>query len=89
VRVSPCVSSEAFVVGDRGYTSLFYIALIARLGGVVISFCNGNWKLPSTVLVLGMGLLIGAFTGYFGLYGLAGMAVLAAILWIANKADMS
>ena len=60
------------------------IALIDWLGGVNISFYNGNRKLPLIVLLLGVGL----FFAPVGVWGIAGFAILAAIIWIANKADM-
>lgn len=63
---------------------MFFIAVIAWIGGVIISFYNGNRKLPLIVLLLGLGLLFAPIEGY----GLAGIALLAAIIWIANKADM-
>ncbi len=62
----------------------FYIALAAWIGGVIISFYNGNRKLPLVVLLLGLGLLFAPI----GVWKLAGLAVLGAIIWIANKADM-
>ena len=65
----------------------FFIALIAWLGGVVVSFANGNRRLPSTVLLLGLVLVVLTFMGKAGYFGLAGIALLAAIIWIANRAD--
>jgi hypothetical protein len=65
----------------------FWVALFAWLGGVVVSFINGNRKLPSIVLLLGLVLVVLTFTGTAGYFGLAGIAILAAIIWIANKAD--
>ena len=62
----------------------FLIALVAWIGGVIISFYNGNRKFPLVVLLLGIGLLIAPI----GVWKLAGLALLAAIIWIANKADM-
>ncbi len=62
----------------------FLIALVAWIGGVIISFYNGNRKVPLVVLLLGIGLLIAPI----GVWKLAGLALLAAIIWIANKADM-
>jgi hypothetical protein len=62
----------------------FLIALIAWIGGVVVSFYNGNRKLPLIVLLLGLGLLFAPI----GVWKLAGIALLAAIIWIANKADL-
>ena len=62
----------------------FLIALVAWIGGVIISFYNGNRKLPLVVLFLGLGLLFAPI----GVWKLAGLALLAAMIWIANKADM-
>ena len=66
------------------FLMFFLITLIAWAGGVVISLCNGNRKLPLVVLLLGIGLLIAPI----GVWKLAGLALLAAIFWIGNKADM-
>jgi hypothetical protein len=63
---------------------MFLIAIIAWAGGVIISLYNGNRKLPLTILLLGVGLLFAPI----GVWGIAGIAILAAIIWIANKADM-
>ena len=68
---------------------MLYIALIAWLVGVGVSFSNGNRRLPAIVLGLGLVFLVLSFSGKAGPFGLAGIAVLAAIIWIANKADMS
>jgi hypothetical protein len=62
----------------------FLIALVAWIGGVIISLYNGNRKLPLVVLLLGLGLLFAPI----GVWKLAGLALLAAIIWTANKADM-
>lgn len=62
----------------------FLIALGAWLGGVAISFYNGNRKFPLIMLLLGAGL----FFAPIGIWKIAGIALLAAITWIANKADM-
>ena len=67
----------------------FYIALIAWLGGVVVSYANGNRRLPTVVLLLGLALVVLTFMGKAGFFGLAGIAFLAAIIWVANKADMA
>jgi hypothetical protein len=64
-----------------------WIALFAWFGGVVVSFINGNRRLPSVVLLLGLVLVVLTFTGIAGYFGLAGIAILAAIIWIGNKAD--
>lgn len=67
----------------------FYIALIGLVGGVVVSFANGNRTLPAIILVLGLSLAALTVMGVAGPFGMAGVALLAAIIWIANKADMS
>jgi hypothetical protein len=51
----------------------FLIALVAWIGGVVISFYNGNRSLPTIVLLLGLGLL----SAPIGIWKLAGIALLA------------
>jgi len=63
----------------------FLVAIIAWAGGVFVSFVNGNRKFPFVVLLLGLGFLFAPI----GIWGLVGLALLAAITWIANKADMS
>lgn len=63
---------------------MFFIVIIAWAGGVIISFHNGNRKLPLVVLLLGLGLLFAPI----GVWGIAGITLLTAIIWIANKADM-
>jgi hypothetical protein len=65
----------------------FYIALFAWVGGVVVSFVNGNRRLPSVILLLGVVLVALMFLGIAGYFCVAGLAILAAIIWIANKAD--
>jgi hypothetical protein len=59
------------------------IVLGAWLGGVVVSFYNGNRKLPAIVLLLGVAFLVAPL----GFWSTAGLALLAAVIWIANKAD--
>jgi hypothetical protein len=65
-------------------SSMGLVALLAWLGGVVVSFVNGNRKLPLVILLIGIGLFFVPVGGY----RLAGFAILAAIIWVANKADM-
>lgn len=60
------------------------IALIAWIGGVVVSFYNGNRKLPIVILLLGIVLLLAPI----GFWSTVGIALLAAVIWIANKSDM-
>ena len=61
-----------------------FIALISWIGGVIVSFYNGNRKLPVAVLLIGLALLFAPI----GFWSTVGIALLAAIIWIANKADM-
>lgn len=63
---------------------MFLIALGAWIGGVITSFYLGNRKLPLIVLLIGIGLYLAPI----GLFKMAGIALLAAIIWIANKAEM-
>jgi hypothetical protein len=63
---------------------LSLIALIAWLGGVIISFINGNRKMPLIILLIGLGLIFAPI----GIWKLVGLALLAAIIWTANKLDM-
>jgi hypothetical protein len=57
--------------------------------GVIVSFINGNRALPVIILLLGIGVVAATFNGMLGYYGIAALAVLAVIMWIANKADMT
>jgi len=66
----------------------FYIAIAAWIAGVGLSFYNGNRKLPLAVLLIGIGVWVGASAAGVAAFGIAGIALLAAIIWIANKADM-
>ena len=45
---------------------------------------NANRKFPLVVLLLGIGLLFAPIEAW----GIEGIAILAAIIWIANQADM-
>ena len=67
---------------------MFYIAIIAWVGGIAVSFYNGNRKLPLLVLLAGIGIWIGASLTGFWPDGIAGIALLAAVIWIANKSDL-
>jgi len=62
---------------------LSLIALIAWIAGVIVSFINGNRKMPIVVLLIGIGLLAAPI----GIWKTVGLALLAAIIWIANKAE--
>ena len=61
---------------------LSLIALIAWIAGVIVSFINGN-RMPIVVLLIGIGLIAAPI----GVWKTVGLALLAAIIWIANKAD--
>lgn len=51
---------------------------------MIVSFVNGNRRLPLIILLIGLGL----FFAPIGMWKLAGIALLAAIIWTANKLDM-
>jgi hypothetical protein len=51
--------------------------------GVIYSFSNGNRRLPSIVLLIGIVL----FFAPIGFFKVAGIALLAIIVWMANKWD--
>jgi D-alanyl-lipoteichoic acid acyltransferase DltB (MBOAT superfamily) len=65
----------------------FSIALIAWIGGSLASIANGNRRLPSVVLLLGLVFVVLTFMGRAGYFDVAGIAVLAAIIWIANDME--
>ena len=54
--------------------------VVAWLGGVVVSFVNGNRGLPLVVLFLGIVLVALTFLGIAGYFCLAGLAILAVII---------
>ena len=62
---------------------MFLLAILAWISGVTVSLCNGNRKLPLTILAVGVVL----FLAPLGLIRIAGIALLAAIIWIGNKWD--
>ena len=64
---------------------MFLIAIVAWIGGVIISLYNGNRKLPLIVLGIGLGLMFAPI----GVWGFVGITLLACIIWIANKMDMA
>jgi hypothetical protein len=66
----------------------FSIALIAWIGGSLVSVVNGNRRLPSVVLLLGLVFVILTFMGRAGYFDVAGIAILAVIIWIANDAEI-
>jgi hypothetical protein len=65
----------------------FSIAIIAWVGGSLASIANGHRRLPSVVLLLGLVVVL-TFTDRVGYFDVAGIAVLAAIIWIANDAEI-
>jgi hypothetical protein len=65
------------------------IAIVAWLAGLGISFYNGNTKLPLISLVIGIGLLVAMFTGHGGIVTTVGFVLLAVVLILANKLDMT
>jgi hypothetical protein len=66
----------------------FSIALIAWIGGSWVSIVNGNRRLPSVVLLLGLVFVVLIFMGKAGYFDVAGIALLAAIIWIANDVEI-
>jgi len=66
---------------------MLFVAAAAWLVGVVVSYTNGNRVFPTSILLLGIGLIVAAFYGLRAQFSLAGVALLAAIIWVANKAD--
>jgi hypothetical protein len=68
---------------------MFFIVLAAWVVGIIVSFINGNRKLPFIILLLGGGVLATVFSGHGGWFGVAALAILSAIIWIANKIDMT
>ena len=66
-----------------------FIVLAAWLVGVIVSLVNGNRKLPLGILGIGVLILAIHFTVGLGMFALLSMAILAIIIWITNKMDMS
>jgi mannose/fructose/N-acetylgalactosamine-specific phosphotransferase system component IIC len=69
------------------HTTLYSIALIAWIGGGLVSFVNGHRRLPSTAVIVGLALVVWTLMGKARYFDLTGMAILAAIIWIASEAD--
>jgi hypothetical protein len=44
--------------------------------GVIVSFINGNRRLPLVILLLGIGVVAATFKGLLGYYGIAALAIL-------------
>lgn len=68
---------------------MFFIVIGAWLVGVTVSLINHNRKLPLAILVIGTAVLVGHFTIGFGFFSVVALGILSAIIWIANKLDMS
>ena len=65
----------------------FPIAIVAWIVGVVISFSQGNVKLPMVILILGILSIAGILYFGFGWLGLSALALMAAIIHTVNKLD--
>jgi len=68
---------------------MLFIPISAWLTGVIVSFIYGNRKLPISIFIIGSILTFAQFSIGIGYTYIAIMAVLSAIIWIANKLDMS
>ncbi len=68
---------------------MFFFVIGVWLVGIIVSFINGNRVLPLVILVVGVGVVAATFMGIAGYFGTAALAILAVIIWIANKADMT
>jgi len=67
---------------------LAVIALGAWMGGIAVSYINGNRLAPTIFLLLGLGVLMTMFMGILKPgFAYAGIALLAAIIWVMNKAE--
>lgn len=66
---------------------LFSIVFIAWIGGILTSIANGNRRLTSIVLFLGLVFIVLTFMGRASYFDVAGIAILAAITWIANDLE--
>ena len=68
---------------------MFFFVMATWIVGVIVSFIYENRALPLVILVLGVVVVAATFNGIAGYYGIAALALLSAIIWIANKADMT
>jgi hypothetical protein len=68
---------------------MIFIVSAAWIVGVAVSFIYGNRILPLTILVLGTGILAAIFSGFGGWPGVAVLSILAVIIWISNKIEMT
>lgn len=68
---------------------MFFIVVGAWLAGVVVSWINHNRQLPLWVFAIGAITLIAQFTIGLGMITVFVLAILAAVIWTANKLDMT
>ena len=68
---------------------MVFIAFAAWLVGVGVSYFYGNRALPTVILLLGIAATAVQHTIGIGFFYVAAMALLGAIIWIANRFDMS
>jgi hypothetical protein len=68
---------------------MVFFVIATWIVGIVVSFIYGNRGLPLTILLLGVAVVLATFKCIVGWYGVATLAILSAIIWIANKADMT
>ena len=64
-----------------------WITISVWIVSIGLSYINGNSKLPTTVLVLGILDLVGIFVIGVGAIGLAFLALLSVIMLISLKVD--
>ncbi|MGB1258551.1 MAG: hypothetical protein ACPG6P_00735 [Akkermansiaceae bacterium] len=68
---------------------MLFFTIGAWLAGVCVSFVLHNRKLPLTIFTLGVLTLVAQYTVGLGYITIVILALLAAIIWIGNKFDMS
>ena len=68
---------------------MFFIVIAAWIAGVIISFKFGNRKLPTTILLIGLGVTAAHFTVGLGYIYIVVMAIISVIIWLANKMEMT
>jgi hypothetical protein len=68
---------------------MLFFVLATWIVGIVVSLIYGNRAMPLVVLLLGCIVLAATVFGLGGWWVVASLAVLSAIIWIANKKDMT
>jgi len=68
---------------------MFFVTIGAWLTGIIVSLINGNRTLPIIIFLIGTLTLVAQFTIGLGFMTVAVLAILAVVIWIANKIDMS